>query len=146
MKKLILIVLLSLVLSEKNKCKPNEIYKEEEKSCVEICKKDEYFNTETSTCEKCDEGQKYNQDKKECEDIKKQCKSNETWNDKMKRCVRNVIKCRNGRIERGRCRCNGGYRWVNGECRMYRKLVKKTCPAGQLLVGNKCEKKKIKKI
>ena len=114
MKKLILIVLLSLVLSEKNKCKPNEIYKEEEKSCVEICKKDEYFNTETSTCEKCDEGQKYNQDKKECEDIKKQCKSNETWNDKMKRCVRNVIKCRNGRIERGRCRCNGGYRWVNG--------------------------------
>ena len=54
MKKFILIILLSFILSQKNKCKPNEIYNEEKKSCVEICKNDEYFNNVTSTCEKCD--------------------------------------------------------------------------------------------
>ena len=141
MKKFILIILLSFILSQKNKCKPNEIYNEEKKSCVEICKNDEYFNNVTSTCEKCDEGEKYNQDKKKCEEVKKpedKCKPNEVWNAKIKRCVKKQIKCRNGKIVDGKCVCQYGYQLKGGECK---KIIKR-CRPGYVLIGNKCVKKR----
>ena len=138
MKKLILVVLLSFVLSQQNKCKPNEMYNPEKKICVVLCNEGEYYNNATSTCEKCDAGQQYNQIKKVCEDIKKRCRPNQMYDEIKKRCVRKVVKCRNGRLVNGQCMCRMGYTLKNGDCH---KDVK-TCPRGYYLKNGKCVKRK----
>lgn len=64
MKKLIIILLLSLVINEILKCKVNELYDEEKNICIKVCKENEYYNEEIFACDECKEDEIYNPDKK----------------------------------------------------------------------------------
>ncbi len=67
MKKYILFVLLSLVLTQQPQCQVYETYDQQTQKCVKVCEETEYLNETTYECEICNEGETYNNETKQCE-------------------------------------------------------------------------------
>lgn len=105
MKKLILILLVSIVVSQTNICKVYEVYDEEKKQCIQVCEQDEFFNEILMECDICKEGEIYKRETKKCESI---CPKNEFYNTTSKQCEKMPIKCVNGEAVDGKCKCPDG--------------------------------------
>ena len=89
MKKLIIILLLSLVINEILKCKVNELQDEEKNICIKVCKENEYYNEEIFACDECKEDEIYNPDKKS---VKNQIVQKENIITKIQKHVRVYVK------------------------------------------------------
>ena len=67
--KFIFSTLWSFVLTQSPQCQVYETYDQDTQKYEKVCKKNEYFNEDTFTCEICNEGQIYNPKSKKCEKL-----------------------------------------------------------------------------
>ena len=137
MKKLLLCILLSLVLTQQPKCKVYESYDQKIKKCKKVCELNEYFNEETFTCEVCNDGETYNSESKQCEkkeeeDKKEDPEINPGGKPDKNEGEDNNGKCKGGIMLNGICICGRGKKLVNGECK---KSDNVKCKGGKMLNG-----------
>ena len=155
MKKLILCIILSLVLTQKPQCKVYETYDPKTQKCEKVCEENEYFNEETFECGICEEGQSYNIESKKCEAKPGESNGQENGNGQQNENGQqndNKGQCNGGKMVRGRCVCPRGQKPINGQCKGKDdnkgqcnggKMIrgKCVCPGGRPAVNGQCKGK-----
>ena len=108
---LVFLLLLTFVVNEYSKCKPNEVFDEQAQKCEKFCEEGLIFNIEKLLCE-CPQGKKFKDDK----------------------CVP-INQCNGGKIIFGVCKCPLGKKQQNGNC-----IPDLKCKQGEKLLNGKCVK------
>ena len=88
MKRFLLLLLISIILTQTPKCQVYEVYNEETQLCEAVCEQNQYYNEQTNDCEICQEGDYYNPETKQCEEG---CPIGEVFDENTQQCVGNLI-------------------------------------------------------